>query len=91
MPSVGREVPARAEPISQATSSMATTLTSAPPVASSARAGDQVMWPRSRLPRCVVAAWPTEAQTITMTTAATAARVPGDRSPAALSQTTGSA
>ena len=35
LPSVGSAVPARAEPISQATSSIATTLTSAPPVASS--------------------------------------------------------
>ena len=43
LPSVGKEVPARADPISQATSSIARTLTSAPPVASSARAGDQVM------------------------------------------------
>lgn len=42
-PSVGRVVPASADPISQATSSIATTLTRAPPVASSARAGDQVM------------------------------------------------
>jgi hypothetical protein len=43
---------------------MATTLTSAPPVASRARAGDQVMYRRSLLPRWVVNAWPTEAQTI---------------------------
>ena len=76
LPSVGSDVPARAEPISQATSSIATTLTSAPPVASRARAGDQVMYRRSLLPRWVVSAWPTEAQTITMTTATTAAVVP---------------
>lgn len=68
-------VPARAEPISQATSSMATTFTSAPPVASRARAGDQVMYRRSLLPRWVVRACPTEAQTITTTTATTAAVV----------------
>lgn len=60
-----------AEPISQATRSMATTLTRAPPVASSARAGDQVMWRRSLPPRWVVRAWPIEAQMMITTTAMT--------------------
>lgn len=61
--------------MSQATSSIATTFTRAPPVASRALAGDQVMCRRSLLPRWVVRAWPTEAQTITTTTATTAAVV----------------
>lgn len=43
LPTVGIVVRARAEPSSQATRSMATTLTRAPPVASRARAGDHVM------------------------------------------------
>ena len=90
LPSVGREVPARAEPISQATSSIATTLTSAPPVASSARAGDQVMYRRSLLPRCVVKAWPTEAQTITMMMATIAAVVDTSESFVSCPQITGS-
>lgn len=51
LPSVGSVVPARAEPISQATRSIATTFTRAPPVASRALAGDQVMYRRSLLPR----------------------------------------
>lgn len=89
LPSVGRDVPASAEPISQATSSIARTLTSAPPVASSALAGDQVMWRRSLLPRWVVNAWPTEAHTITMATAAMAAKVPGVASPVISFQITG--
>ncbi|CAM5263320.1 hypothetical protein SCYAM73S_03215 [Streptomyces cyaneofuscatus] len=75
MPSVGSEVRASGRAISQATSSMATTLTRAPPVASSARAGDQVMYLRSLLPRWVVKAWPIEAQTMTMTTAPMAVAV----------------
>jgi hypothetical protein len=75
--SVGSDVPARADPMSHATSSIARTLTRAPPVASTARAGDQVMYCRSLLPRCVVNAWPTEAHTMTMTTAPTTPMVPG--------------
>lgn len=90
LPSVGSVVPARAEPISQATRSIATTLTRAPPVASRARAGDQVMYRRSLLPRCVVRAWPTEAQTITTTTATTAAVVLTVASSVRASQMTGS-
>ncbi len=90
LPTVGSVVPARAEPISQATSSIATTLTRAPPVASRARAGDQVMYRRSLLPRWVVRAWPTEAQTITMTTATIAAVVLTSASSVTPSQMTGS-
>ena len=90
-PSVGSVVWARAEPISQATSSMATTLTRAPPVASSARAGDHVMWRRSLLPRWVVRACPTEATTMTTMTATTAAAVLTSASSVTASQTRGSA
>ncbi len=90
LPTVGRVVPASSPPISQATRSMATTLTTAPPVASSARAGVQVMWRRSLLPRWVVRAWPTEAQTMTMTTATTAAAVLTSASSVTASQRTGS-
>lgn len=61
--------------MSQATRSIATTFTTAPPVASRARAGDQVMYRRSLFPRCVVNACPTEAQTMTTMTATTAAVV----------------
>jgi hypothetical protein len=84
-------VVASAEPMSQATSSIASTLTSAPPVASRARAGDQVMCWRNRLPRWVVTAWPAEAQTITTTTAARAPAVPGPAPAATPSHTAGSA
>ncbi|CAM5229825.1 hypothetical protein SGLAM104S_06264 [Streptomyces glaucescens] len=91
LPTVGSVVPARAEPISQATSSMATTLTRAPPLASRARAGDHVMYRRSLLPRWVVSACPTEAQTITTTTATTAAVVLTSALSVSRSQITGSA
>lgn len=90
LPRVGSEVPASSRPIIQATSSMATTLTRAPPVASRARAGDHVMYRRSLLPRWVVKAWPIEAQTITMTTAPMATAVETSASSVNRSQMTGS-
>jgi hypothetical protein len=83
-------VVASAEPISQATSSMATTFTSAPPIASIARAGDQLMCVRTLLPRWVVNACPTEAQTMTRTTAVTTATVPGVALSVSSAQITGS-
>ncbi len=86
---VGSEVPATREPSSQATISIARTFTSAPPVASRARAGDQVMYRRSLFPRWVVAAWPTDAHTITSTIATMAPKVPGEARSVVPSQMTG--
>lgn len=76
---VGIEVPASAEPISQATSSIESTLTTEPPNASIAFAGLPPIRPRSFQPSCVVTAWPTAAKTITTMTATTEAVVPGLR------------
>ncbi|MGX1242845.1 hypothetical protein RKD46_003949 [Streptomyces pseudovenezuelae] len=89
LPTVGIVVCASMAPISQATRSIARTLTRAPPVASRARAGDQVMYRRSLLPRWVVRAWPMEAQTMTTTTATTAATVPTSAWSVTASQMTG--
>lgn len=79
METVGIEVPASAEPISQATSSIEITLTTEPPTASSTLVGRRPMWPRSFQPKWVVTAWPIAAKTITTTTATTEATVPGSR------------
>ncbi len=76
---VGSDVPASADPISQATSSIEITLTTEPPAASRTLAGRLSMWPRSFQPKCVVTACPTAASTITTTTATTEAVVPGLR------------
>ena len=61
--------PEIATPSAHATSSTANALSSAPPTASTARMGCQVMRSRIRAPAYWKVAWPTDAHTITMNSA----------------------
>ena len=76
--------PESATPSAQATSSAATALSTAPPTASSARTGCQVIWSRMRAPTSWNSACPSEAQRITMKTAASETRIDGVALPSAV-------
>ena len=62
-------VPEMATPSAQATSSTAAALSAAPPTASMARTGCQVIRSRIFAPRNCSSAWPSEADRITMNSA----------------------
>ncbi len=76
--------PETATPSAHATSSTATALRAAPPTASSARTGCQVMRDRSRAPTYCKVAWPSEAARITMNSAPRVTSSEGLASPRAI-------
>ena len=75
--------PAIATPSAQATSSTATPLSAAPPTASTARNGCQLIVSRSRAPPYWKTAWPSDADRITMNSAPSETSTRGLASPSA--------
>ena len=76
--------PEMATPSAHATSSTATALSAAPPTASTARTGCQVIRSRILAPTNCSTAWPSEAARITMNSAPSETSSDGSASPSAI-------
>ncbi len=76
--------PEIATPSAQATMSTASALSTAPPTASTARAGCQVILSRSWAPAYCSSAWPSEAARITMNSAPREIQIEGSALPSAI-------
>jgi hypothetical protein len=76
-----------ATPNAHATTSTAAMLSAAPPTASSARTGCQVIWSRIRAPTSWRSAWPNDAQSSTMKRAPSETHTEGSASPSSIGVT----
>ena len=83
----GSREPVMATPSAQATTRTATMLSAAPPTASSARTGCQVIWSRIREPTNCSRACPKEALSSTMNSAPSETHTDGSASPSSFGAT----